>query len=175
MRLDTFPLVRSERVFKRSRKRRLYFAYGSNLLPDRLYYRVGRVLTIGTYRLYGYKLSFNCGIETAFANVVKAGPKDFVEGVLYDIGYTGEHILDHYEGFYTKKTIKGRSRDEEIFFYEGSEKFLIPKGRRIMPDRYYVNIILDGCVIHGLKDTYNKVLDYKIKELGIKNSRHKKI
>lgn len=87
-----------------------YFAYGSNMDINRLQTRVGKVKVTGVGILHYYKLTFNAGdkemTQGSFANIEKTGnPKDFVEGIVFELTRDQMLILEQYEGaphFYNK-------------------------------------------------------------------------
>lgn len=79
-----------------------YFAYGSNVLQERLEQRVGPVTFISLIRIAGYRLTFDAGacVNSVFANVKKTGyERDVVEGVIYQMTPEQEKILDLSEGW----------------------------------------------------------------------------
>jgi gamma-glutamylcyclotransferase (GGCT)/AIG2-like uncharacterized protein YtfP len=79
---------------------RLYFAYGSNMSQKRIEERVGQVTKFATHKLKGFKLNFNTGFQSAFANLEMTGiATDFVEGVVYVLSPGQLKVLDHYEGY----------------------------------------------------------------------------
>lgn len=84
----------------------LYFAYGSNMLYERIKIRCGKVKHCGTHKLYGYKLIFNAEStwgNISYANIIKTtSKKDFVEGVLYNLSHKDYRTLDMFEGLYER-------------------------------------------------------------------------
>ena len=82
-----------------------YFAYGSNMNPERMIERGARFTSMAPYTLDGYVLRFNKASRripgAGFANIV---PSDggAVEGVLYEIDIQGLHALDRHEGYPTE-------------------------------------------------------------------------
>ena len=77
-----------------------YFAYGSNLHPERLLQRVPSARVIGAAVVEGYRLSFNKrGMDNSGkCNVVPAGPDALVHGALFEM-HAGEKLaLDKAEG-----------------------------------------------------------------------------
>lgn len=157
-------------------KKIYYFAYGSNLLSERLTYRLNRRnIEWRTHILRGYKLVFNCSAgkkSSTFANIIQGLPTDSVEGVLYDLTPQELKELSRYEALY-----------EQYFFDIGGNNLACvyistdPDYRNLksVPDLYYLNIIIDGCLEKGLVDTYNTLLDYKITNYKIKSSKHKRL
>lgn len=110
---------------------------------------------IGTYVLKGFKLEFNCGKRyEAFANVVKTGsPKDFVEGVLYELTPEQVYVLDHYEGVpyhYVKFYFQDNGRIIYGYLSE-SEDFK----SSALPTLFYLRTIQKGAEENDLYHTYN--------------------
>jgi len=89
-------------------KRRLYFAFGSNLHLQQMAKRCPESLYVGRARLPGYRWQIN---ERGFANIVDSR-EDVVEGLVYALSEKDEARLDRNEGvsrqFYHKyyKTIE---------------------------------------------------------------------
>lgn len=162
-------------MFKKNK--RYYFAFGSNLLEERLIYRVGVVNKIQNYTLYGWKLVFNVGYPhlSSFANIVRTNNQnDFVEGVLYELNWIQESLLSEYEGLYYKEEFVDKSLKATIFAYVGLQEFTIKPEETVLPNLYYLNYILDGCVNQKLDYTYKKLAEYKRKNYKLKRgSRHK--
>jgi gamma-glutamylcyclotransferase len=151
----------------------IYFAYGSNMLLERLEERVGKVKVIGTYSLKGYKMLLNCGFHETFANIQKTGnKKDIVEGVLYDLYWWQIRILDSYEGFY--KRYKLSEKDATFYVYISYSDAINTKNTK--PSLYYLNILLEGALRNKLYTTYNSLVDYKNDRYPLrKGNRYKKI
>ena len=80
----------------------LYFAYGSNMNPERIRYRIPEARGLGRAVLKGYKLT-----ERLYADIDRARG-GLVEGVLYCISETELRRLDFYEGYpktYERKAV----------------------------------------------------------------------
>ena len=79
-----------------------YFAYGSNMNPERMKERGAHFTSIDSYKLRGYSLKFNkISFEkpcTGCANIVP-DEMGVVEGVLYKITVQGLYNLDKFEGY----------------------------------------------------------------------------
>jgi len=79
-----------------------YFAYGSNMNPERMKERGAHFTQIEGYALNGYSLKFNkaSSLEPrrGCANIVP-DEKGVVEGVLYKINVEGLYNLDNFEGY----------------------------------------------------------------------------
>ena len=84
-----------------------YFAYGSNMNPERLRARVGNYSNMQYGVLKGYKLTFNKKSNTprrGYATIEKC-ENSYVSGIIYNLSQKAIEILDMYEGFplhYTK-------------------------------------------------------------------------
>ena len=71
----------------------LYFAYGSNMNPDRARARIPDARPVGRATLHGWRV-----VERLYADIERAkGGR--VDGVLYCVTPTELHRLDAYEGF----------------------------------------------------------------------------
>ena len=72
---------------------RFYFAYGSNMNPDRIRERIPNARVVGRATIRGWRL-----VERLYADIERAkGGR--VEGVLYLVTETEMHRLDSYEGY----------------------------------------------------------------------------
>ena len=150
-------------------KQPLYFAFGSNLDKKRLIERVGWCKTVKAIKVKQYKLVFNIN---GFANMQFTGnDNDFVEGVLYALDHDQLHTLDRYEGLYERYyfTIADGTL---VCTYLGRNWKTISADW--IPDLKYLNLIIDACFRLGFKDTYNKLVQYKIDNYALKKgNRHK--
>src|SRR5258708_1816253 len=88
----------------------IYFAYGSNILTERLEERIGATEKIGNCRLPGHKLAFNKlstrkkGTKSGKCNVVSAETSaETVPGVLFRMTKTQFDELNRHEGGYIVK------------------------------------------------------------------------
>lgn len=102
-----------------------YFAYGSNMNPQRMKDRRIRFTSRIPASLPGYSLRFNKvasrNSQEGFANIVPA-VNDVVEGVLYDIYDADLQKLDEYEGYpehydRQKLTVLTAAGEEEAIAY----------------------------------------------------------
>lgn len=84
------------------KKNLIYFAYGSNLHPNRLESRIGKSDVLGIHKLINYKLELNkLGIDgSAKCNITKH-PSYFVYGALYRITSEQKAVLDEFEAGYS--------------------------------------------------------------------------
>lgn len=163
--------------------RLLYFAYGSNMLLERIERRVGLVQKISNYTLQNHILLFNSGFSRlcAYANVQPLQGQS-VQGVLYELNERQISILDMHEGyprnyekFYKIDTING---NQEIIFgyWTVSEIYKVTGGR---PSLEYLNIVAAGALENGLNELYEELFSYKLANYkfksGVKNARTGKV
>lgn len=151
-----------------------YFAYGSNIDIGRLKSRVEGFgepdIKAGVpYTLNNYSLVFNAESNFgswAFANIMfRSGDK--VEGILYDMTSEQFERLDKYEVLYEKKYFQLDSSTIACVYIAKNISFKSKK-----PTLEYLNIIIDGCLDTGLINTYNKLLEYKLKNYKIRKNKH---
>lgn len=71
----------------------LYFAYGSNMNPERMRQRIPEARPVGRATLHGWRL-----VERLYADIEKSRCGR-VDGVLYLVTPTELHRLDYYEGY----------------------------------------------------------------------------
>jgi hypothetical protein len=117
------------------------------------------IVSVGTYKLYGWKLVFDCGYNyMTFANIKKGEPTDFVEGVLYELTDSNFKELDMYERFY-----------ERVYFdlpEKGKDAFLCAYIGKVIaqyecPSIYYLRDCQKGALENNLNYTYNKLINYE--------------
>lgn len=153
---------------KINNKKSLYFAYGSNLLIERLQNRVscfGTVTVVKTFVLNNYNLVFN--VKGGYANIIPLNGS-IVEGVLYELNETQIEELDKYEGCYRR-----------VYFKQGNDRFIsyichpyFVEDKLTIPSLLYLNIIIDGAMANKLKFTYNKLVKFKNDYFKLKKSKH---
>lgn len=147
------------------------FAYGSNMLLERLAVRIdhlGPIKVVGTYVLQNYEMLFNAGGQ--FANI-RPCPGAVVEGVLYELNHTQMVQMDWYERLYERQytDIIYQGQPYILCTYVCVDKRSLHVGKPLLP---YLNFCLDGALENGLKATYNKLLEYKHKNYKLKKSKH---
>lgn len=148
-------------------KQLLYFAYGSNLLEQRLTNRVGKVTVYGTYVLQDYELYIT---PVGWADIrPKKGSK--VEGVLYILTPFQFAILDRYELCYIKEYFTVNDILTSVYIYHPSLSSDIPNR---LPNPEYLDCIILGAMNFGLEDTAEKMTKYK-KDFLVKTKKSKKV
>lgn len=124
-----------------------YFAYGSNMNPERMRERGAHFTQIERYALKGYALKFNKASSKepgrGCANIV-VDEKCIVEGVLYKINVAGLYNLDRHEGYPVEY-----DRVRLIFELNGSEEtvktYMANPGKTregLYPSRSYIEHLL---------------------------------
>lgn len=157
-------------------KKVLYFAYGSNMMFERLERRLSwmdPVIKTGTHKLYGWKLCFNAesniGINN-FANIIKGEATDFVEGVLYQITHRQFKHLDHIEGLYEREFFDIDANTLGCAYVCVDTELI---GQKYTPEEEYINICLLGAVENNLEATI-KYLWYLKQNINFNRSRREK-
>jgi len=125
--------------------RRIYFAYGSNLLESQMRHRCPGATKLYPHELPGFKLEFQ-----RYANIVEGAETDSVPGFMWLIHPEDEQWLDKFEGVgsgsYHKKTFKfftPRGNWRDVLYYQK------PKGRLIPPSGDYLEKIAAGYARFG--------------------------
>ena len=136
-----------------------YFAYGSNMLTERLQDRVSsaknpRPLALRRHRLRFHKKSADCSGKCNIVATSCAG--DVVHGVLFEIDDGQMCTLDCYEG-----VGYGYRRAEITVALDGTETkacvYVAEKDATddaLMPYRWYYDLVLAGAEQHGLPRDY---------------------
>jgi gamma-glutamylcyclotransferase len=135
-----------------------YFAYGSNMLTERLRARVSSAVALSKVCLIGYRLRFNKkSIDgSGKCNIVETGSqKDVVHGVIFEIPKEQLSKLDEAEGFkkgYDHKCIRLPDRPgESALAYVAETKYI---DDRLLPYRWYHELVVAGAEQHGLPPDY---------------------
>lgn len=142
-----FLRCQAERV-----KKVLYFAYGSNMNPQRIKDRIPKSKDLGTAILRGYKL-----VERKFADV-EAAQGSVVHGVLYSVTEQDLAMLDRYEGspvYYQRRWVR-------VFFrgvhFDAVTYVMTDFARRerdgIPYTEEYRTICADGARAHGIPNEF---------------------
>lgn len=132
-----------------------YFAYGSNLLRDRLEWRVGKVGEAIHHSLKDYELFFNCA---GYADIGKKKGKE-VAGVLYQV--TGKQLneLSRFELLYDLNFFT-LPNGEIAFCYIGRKKSNIDFFSN-PPTHGYLDYIITGAIGHGLTSLAKEITKVK--------------
>jgi hypothetical protein len=151
------------RVISKSASERaeLYFAYGSNMLFQRLAERAPSAKRFAKAYLKGFKLLFNkLGSRDASGkcHVFETGDsKDIVWGVLYFVSARDRHFLDEVEGVghgYRVGNGFVHMLDGEsafAFFYVADPEFVRPD---LSPFDWYIALVIAGAIENDLPESY---------------------
>ena len=131
------------------RKKRYYFAYGSNLHREQMRRRCPGSRPIGPCQLPGFELVFR-----RVADIVPS-PGNSVAGAVYSITKADELALDRYEGFRVKDPLLGMYRKESFLAEIGGETvevmyYTMNEGAIASPSDYYLDVIREGYRNWGL-------------------------
>ncbi|MCX8037778.1 MAG: gamma-glutamylcyclotransferase [Candidatus Sumerlaeia bacterium] len=148
-----------------------YFAYGSNLVRDRMGRRTGNILEAKRARLEGYRITFNKrgNDGTGKANIAP-NPGDTVWGVVYRCPPGALDILDGYEGVagghYARQKVRLRldGGDElDAVTYVAGNAFI---ANSLIPSPKYLQTILRGAREYDLPEDYIR----RVEALGTQRS-----
>ena len=132
-----------------------YFAYGSNLHPERLLQRVPSAQVIGPAVVEGYRLAFNKrgADNSAKCNVMLAGEGARVHGALFHIDAEEKASLDRAEGGYEVRHISVISGGEshQAFSYIAHPQNLDDE---LHPYDWYHALVISGGHYHDLPAAY---------------------
>ena len=138
-----------------------YFAYGSNMLVQRVGARVGEVSVLGSTALCGHRLMFHkrgsdgsgkCDAwRTRFAT-------DQVHGVVFELEPEQKTLLDHHEGpGYAVRWVNVRlaGRSVRVFAYLALHGH-VQAG--LAPYSWYKALVLAGSMEHGFPASYQAAI-----------------
>jgi AIG2-like family len=135
-----------------------YFAYGSNMLTERLRARVSDASPLSEVSIGGYLLRFHKKSTdgSGKCNIVKTGSdKDRIHGVIFEIPREQLEKLDEAEGYgngYDHEYIPLPDRpDESALAYVAEPKYI---DDRLLPYKWYHELVIAGAEQHGLSPDY---------------------
>lgn len=138
-----------------------YFAYGSNMLVERLQARCASARVNGPAVLYGYRMAFcKRGRDgSGKASIIPSEPREQVRGVLFDINRKELPVLDQHED-----VPHGYERlvDLPVDHCESGERYYaisyqaLPQAmdHSLQPFDWYLELVLAGARQHGLTGDY---------------------
>jgi gamma-glutamylcyclotransferase (GGCT)/AIG2-like uncharacterized protein YtfP len=144
-----------------------YFAYGSNLLPERLSRRCPSAICLGVGIAEGYRLAFHKksidGSAKASLAQESAGAS-LVYGALFRIAESERALLDKCEGY-----PKGYSREDSFPVFDPGAKQIVEARTYIatpqavvdslLPFHWYKGLVIAGARTHGFPDDYIAALE----------------
>jgi gamma-glutamylcyclotransferase len=136
-----------------------YFAYGSNLHPQRLSARLGECPLVGPAVLTGYRLAFHKRgrDESAKCDIVATGKSvDAVFGAVFRLASEQVSLLDEFEGAgYRRETLAVRIDGMEgtltAVAYQAHAEYV---DVRLRPFEWYRDLVLAGAHHHGFPEAY---------------------
>jgi gamma-glutamylcyclotransferase len=142
----------------------VYFAYGSNLHPDRLGERLGRVECLGVGRLVDWRLTFEKeGCDgSGKCDVVPDADGFSVWGALYKLSLEQFTVLDEFEGRgYERRriTVEGEAGAVSTETYVA-----VPALRKsgLWPFDWYRDLVLAGALHHGFEAGYCEAIEQTV-------------
>ncbi len=140
----------------------LNFAYGSNLLAERLHARVPGARFVCSGSVSGWRFVMNIGSTdgSAKANALQTGrPEDRLQGALYELDPAGKAVLDRHEdvgGAYRIEhvTAETDTGPRKVYLYAGNEDRFV---HNLAPYDWYLQFIIAGARQRKLSTSF---LDY---------------
>lgn len=131
-----------------------YFAYGSNMNPERMWYRVPGARAVGVGALPGWRV-----VERLYADIQR-DPRAVTEGVIYRMRVFDLQRLDHFEGapnVYERKWVKVHvgGMVVEALTYVMTPKTRKERNGRKYPEEYRA-VCSVGARSFGLTDVFGK-------------------
>jgi len=133
----------------------LNFAYGSNLLAERLLARVpqARFVCVGHIPGWRFALNIRSTDGSAKANAFHTGrAEDILYGALYELDEAGKAVLDRYEEVGDAYRIEHARAEtatgpRQVYLYAGNEHRFV---ENLPPYDWYLGFILAGARQRGL-------------------------
>ena len=142
----------------------LYFAYGSNMLTERLRQRVPGARPVGVGQVSGRRLAFQKASKDLSSKCdipMSANPTDVAHGVLFNIPISEMRALDKAEGLgsgyevhMVEVTVSGGAKLEATT-YVASVSGIDPK---LVPYDWYKNLVVAGAQQHSLPEAYQATI-----------------
>ncbi|OGI41313.1 MAG: hypothetical protein A2593_02440 [Candidatus Moranbacteria bacterium RIFOXYD1_FULL_44_9] len=131
-----------------------YFAYGSNMLRERLEKRVDGVIDLGIGKLTGYKVVFNKKSKdgSGKANIYQ-DDRFSVLGVIYELSQSQLETLDIRELGYARHQIEAES-DNGIIKAETYVAIPSEIDDNLKPTEDYLMFLIKGAKEHNLPSEY---------------------
>jgi hypothetical protein len=139
-----------------------YFAYGSNLLPERLLRRVPSTRPLTTATVAGYALRFHkVGADmSGKCDAFYTGHmEDILFGALYEIAEADKPVLDRIEGAgygISHLEVHADGEAHSAYAYIAEAGHIQPD---VQPFDWYKAFVLHGAIHHGFPDSYIAAID----------------
>jgi gamma-glutamylcyclotransferase (GGCT)/AIG2-like uncharacterized protein YtfP len=134
-----------------------YFAYGSNMLTERLQRRVPSATPIGAALCTGWTLAFHKrGADGSAKCSIVESPGDRVHGVVFELHAGERHLLDRAEGLgagyeLAEFHVALDNRKIEVFSYVAQSAFVDDS---LVAFGWYHDLVLAGAAEHALPEQY---------------------
>ena len=136
-----------------------YFAYGSNMHPERLSRRVPSSECIDVASLTGYRLCFHKigRDQSAKCNILHTGDEaDCIYGVIYLIDPEEKTFLDEAEGLghgydLANMQIATEQAVHDVFCYLANHQYI---DDNLLPFDWYHQLVVTAARYHGLPESY---------------------
>lgn len=154
-----------------------YFAYGSNMHPERLRRRTPSCRVLGVARLPRYELRFHKRSPTdgsGKCNLAYTGrPEDAALGVVYEIEPSEKVFLDQAEGpgyEVVELAVNGEDANWDVFCYLAKDAYI---DEQAVPFAWYRDLVLQGARYHGLPADYLADLERVVSAEDPDRARHR--
>ena len=130
-----------------------YYAYGSNIHPAWLSYRVSSAKIIDIVQLTGWSLCFHKASKdnSAKCNIIETGlTQDSVYGVIYCISQIEKAKLDRIEAGYYPDSFNFNGYDN-VRVYRAIDEYI---DEQLLPYTWYKDIIISGAEYHHFPGEY---------------------
>jgi hypothetical protein len=135
----------------------LYFAYGSNLAPERMRERVGAVRALGAARLTGWSLRLDKrGADGSGKANLHEDPQGSVWGALYAFDADAWPRLDACEPGYERVAVRVECGGAWHAAHSYRSHLIAPDA---VPLAGYKRLILAGARAHGLPEAWLRTLE----------------
>ncbi|CEF59550.1 Gamma-glutamylcyclotransferase [Strongyloides ratti] len=137
-----------------------YFAYGSNMLDERMKLMNKTAKYFGNGEVLGYKLAFYDHSDTwhgATASI-EENPDSIIYGCIYSVSREEEAILDQQEKGYHRITIPVRNIKTKQVLYCRSYQISNPNKKENLPSSAYKIVFTTGAIMHKLPEKYLEYL-----------------
>ena len=144
-----------------------YFAYGSNMLKNRLENqgnrvtpKIGSVIDKGAAKLSGYKITFNnlSALDGSGKTNIIQDEKAIAWGVIYELAYDQIERLDRIEKGYKRIPIVVDYNNEqiEVDTYLATEDYV---QENLFPTTEYLELLIQGAKEHNFPQDYQVFLE----------------
>lgn len=135
----------------------LYYAYGSNLHPERLGARIPSSRLLGTAQLRGYQLLFHKlgADQSAKCNALYSGNcEHLLHGALFSMDATEKPILDDIEGagyIVTEVDVMHQGSERQAFMYVAEADYI---DNALQPYQWYKDFVYLGAQFLEFPEDY---------------------